>query len=57
MSIVKRDDIKGYRVDQEIVCDDCISVEELDDVLESDILFQNDADDDLVFCDLCKSRL
>jgi hypothetical protein len=57
MSIVKKEDIKGYRVDQEIVCDDCISAEELDDVLESDILFQNDADDDLVFCDRCKSRL
>jgi len=56
MSIVKKEDIKGYRVDQEIVCEDCISAEELDDVLEGDILFEDNADD-LVFCDRCKSRL
>lgn len=38
MGIVKKEDIKGYRVNQEIVCEDCISAEELDDVFESDIL-------------------
>jgi hypothetical protein len=38
MGIVRKEDIQGYRVCHEVLCNDCISEDECDGVREEDIL-------------------
>lgn len=57
MGIVKVDEILWYSLAQQIVCDDCISEDERNELKEDDIVSENDESDDLVFCDRCKEKL
>jgi len=49
--------IRGFRIDDEIVCRDCIEEEELEESIERDIITKDDLRIHLVFCTRCKRQL
>ena len=57
MSVVKVEDIVGYRVEKEYVCCDCATEEEVENSVVSQeyIITSNDMEnsEDLYFCDRC----
>ena len=57
MSIIKKEDILGYQVEQEIVCDACMTKDELADIDQDDVLVNQENDDEWIFCDRCKEQL
>jgi len=57
MGIIKRGEIIGYYVREEIVCDECINKEELDSLVEENIMTESACDDAMIFCDRCKKQL
>jgi len=59
MSIIKTDDIAGARLENLLVCSDCITDEEWTGLKEEEIVTRREVDDseDLFFCDRCEERL
>ncbi len=58
MGIIKVYEIRGYHLDKEIVCPECLTKEEKEDAKEKQILTKKDVDgEDLYFCDRCGKRL
>ena len=54
MGIVKNDDIRGYVVEEEIVCDECVTAKEREDSTEEEVLVE---DEEVTrFCDRCKKQ-
>lgn len=61
MGIIKREDIIAYRINDEVICENCLTEaddqnmtnSEKDYVLESQI----DPEEEYIFCDRCKKRL
>jgi uncharacterized protein YijF (DUF1287 family) len=55
---VKKEDIIGYRLKEEIVCIGCINDNELVDVTQDDIITESGSNTDvMVFCDRCKELI
>ena len=59
MGVINTDEIRGYYVDQEMVCEKCANEEETKDLKEGEFITNDSADDPakLFFCDRCKERL
>jgi len=58
MGIVKRDEIRGYLIESEVVCLDCASEKETNDIKGDRVLTEDVVDgDDLYFCDRCQNEL
>lgn len=57
MGEVPKDDIIAYRVENEIICDDCIKSEELVKLTEQNIILLSEKDDAVYFCDRCKKQI
>jgi hypothetical protein len=52
------EDILAVRVDQKVLCSDCMSEGNWDSIeSESDIITDTDSDEVIVFCDECKKRI
>lgn len=50
-------DIIVYRVGEEIVCDNCVKIEELLKLKEQDIIILSEREKGLYFCARCKKRV
>lgn len=59
MGTIKKDDIRGYHIESEIVCANCATDDEEAGLKEADVITENDADEseDLYFCDRCNKRM
>jgi len=59
MGYVKNEDIMAYRIDGQIVCTDCITDEEENNLEEADIICQDEIDsaDGKFFCDRHNGRI
>ncbi len=59
MGVHKNEDVIGYQIGEEVVCCDCASKEEADNVEESGLMLEFEVanNDDLIFCDRCKKRI
>jgi len=59
MGQFKLEDIAGIKVENEIVCLECSTKEEMTNLIQDDIIFGEDVDDseDFCFCDRCKKRI
>ena len=58
MALIKNDDIIGYIIGEEHVCNKCVTQEEKRDVTLDDIITENSrGTDDRYFCDRCKEEM
>ena len=60
MGIIDNEEIRGYNVDRETVCCECITAEEVDAAEEGAIILADTLErdsDKTYFCDRCKKRL
>ena len=58
MAVIQSDDVVGYHIDQEHVCKECATQEEIRDVTLDDIITVHSIDgDNRYFCDRCKEEL
>jgi hypothetical protein len=60
MGIIKKEEIRGYRTGSEIVCLECITDQDQNQIDEESSYIMNsevDDSDDLYFCDRCKKQL
>ena len=58
MGQYKQEDILGLRLGSEIVCAECPSDEEWDQITEDEIITQGGTEgEDIYFCDRCKNRI
>ena len=59
MSIIDNEDIRSYRIGEEIVCPKCITDKEEEEITEENIIREADIDTEekTFFCDRCKKRL
>lgn len=59
MGTVKIEDIVGYRIGGELVCDECVQKGETDDLEENDYITGDELEkeDEIFFCDRCKKKL
>lgn len=59
MSIVENEDIKGFRIGEEIVCWNCLTDEETHNLSEDWAIKIDELDqiEKTFFCDRCKKRL
>ena len=59
--IIKKEDVKAIKADDEIVCAKCVKDDDYDGITLEDVLteetFENEHDEDLVFCDRCSERI
>ncbi len=59
MGVHKNEDVIGYRIGEEVVCRDCVSKEEADNVEEEDLILESEEanNDDLIFCNRCNKKI
>lgn len=60
MGYIEVEEIRGYLLDQQVVCSECMrSNDSTDDVERQDIITDYDVDNDegFYFCDRCNKRL
>ncbi len=59
MSMIDYEDILGYRIMKEIICESCISKDEESEAKHEDIITTDWAENQeaLIFCDRCKDRI
>jgi hypothetical protein len=56
--VINTEDIVGYIVDEEWVCNDCSSREEKAEASQEEIITCDDMEGDKIyFCDRCKERI
>jgi len=55
------DEIAGFLVDGQIVCQECITEDEIANIKEDELIIRQaveaDEEKELIFCDRCKGRL
>ena len=59
MGIIAETDIRGYSLDEQIVCPECITQEDQKDLKQSQIVTEDFLlkKDERYFCDRCKTEL
>lgn len=59
MAFIKKDDIVGFRFDSEVVCTDCVTQEDLQDLKQHNIITEDEVEqaDGHFFCDRCKEEI
>lgn len=59
MGIIKQEDIRGYRIGEQMVCQECTEKDELKDLKQSEIIEAHEIEnsDDHYFCDRCEKEL
>lgn len=57
MKEVPSQDVIVYRVGEEIVCDNCVKIEELLKLKEQDIIILSEREKGLYFCVRCKKQI
>jgi hypothetical protein len=57
--IIKEEDIRGYRIEKEIVCKDCVEQEELVDLINDQIITNDEIEHSSshYFCDRCSMEI
>jgi hypothetical protein len=50
------EEVRGFRIEDEIVCPDCIEEEEIEEMTKGNLLTEDDLEDES-FCDRCKRKL
>ena len=48
--------VRGFRIEDEIVCPDCIEEEEIEEITKSDLLTEDDLEGE-ISCDRCRRKL
>ena len=48
--------VRGFRIEDEIVCPDCIEEEEIEEITKSDLLTEDDLEDETL-CDRYRRKL
>jgi len=56
MGMIDNEEIRGYRVGEEISCEKCMKPEEIRALKEADLILQKEleSEENLYFCDRCK---
>jgi len=54
---VKNEDIKGYRINHEIVCPDCMKPNEIKECKEADLILIQELEDNVYWCDRCNKLI
>lgn len=59
MSVIEKDDMRGYRIGEEIICVDCLTGKEDAELRQDQIITTADIENEekSCFCDRCKKRL
>jgi len=57
MGKVKNEDIKGYRINHEIVCPDCMKPDEVKECKEADLILIQELEDNVYWCDRCNKLI
>lgn len=58
MGCYKEEDIVGLRLESEIVCMECRTDEDWDQMTEEEVITQEETEGDVIyFCDQCKKRI
>jgi hypothetical protein len=59
MGMTKIDDILGYNIDGQVLCDKCASDAQKDEAADGDFILQDSAEtDEFIFsCDVCHKRI
>ena len=59
MGIIAETDIRGYRLEEKIVCPECIETEDQEDLKQSQIITDDELQktDERYFCDRCEKEL
>jgi hypothetical protein len=60
MAIIKKQDIRGYRFENRIVCTDCVTEDDLKSMKEDELILDallEQSKDAFYFCDECKKLL
>ena len=58
MAWFKREEVKGFWIDRELVCPDCILPAEIEGLNMGEILSSDGIDEeDYYFCDRCEERI
>ena len=50
------EEVRGFRIEDEIVCPDCIEEEEIEEMTESNLLTEDDLEGE-ISCDRCRRKL
>lgn len=55
MGMVKNEDIKGYRVGEDVVCPDCMKPEEIRAIKQNELILLRELEDqeNIYWCDRC----
>ena len=53
----ERDDVIGYQINGETLCEHCIEPDELKAVMREDLILESQKDDHFVFRDRCKEQI
>jgi hypothetical protein len=48
--------VRGFRIEDEIVCPNCIEEEEIEEMTKGNLLTEDDLEDE-IFCDRCNRKL
>lgn len=48
--------VRGFRIEDEIVCPNCIEEEEIEEMTKGNLLTEDDLEDE-IFCDRCRRKL
>ncbi len=59
MTMINNEDVIGYRLERNLVCETCISASEMEDIEAGDVVTREWADkqDLLIFCDRCNVKM
>jgi len=55
--VIKKEDVKYYRLEEEVVCPECITDKELEGITADEVFSDDPFDDSMIFCDRCKKRI
>jgi len=57
MVMVKNEDIRGYRINDKIVCPDCMKPTEIEKCNQADLILIWELEENVYWCDRCKNLI
>lgn len=55
--IIRKEEVIAVNVQEQLYCIDCIKDTDMDNAEADDLVFENEDDDNFIFCDVCKKRI
>jgi len=55
--MVKNEDIRGYRINDKIVCPDCMKPTEIEKCNQADLILIWELEENVYWCDRCKNLI